>query len=83
MPYKVADGAFNHKMDYVTIFKEILNPEGHPNCITDSKVTAILLNGWILPFAMEQCNALVEHHREGSVPAACAAGLSTYNMCCT
>ena len=30
-------------------FKEILNPEGHPNCITGSKVTAILLNGWILP----------------------------------
>ena len=21
----------------------------HPNCITGSKVTAILLNGWILP----------------------------------
>ena len=28
---------------------EILNPEGHPNCITVSKVTAILLNGLILP----------------------------------
>ena len=23
--------------------------KGHPNCITGSKVTAILLNGWILP----------------------------------
>ena len=30
-------------------FKEILNLEGHQNCITGSKVTAILLNGWILP----------------------------------
>ena len=28
---------------------EILNPEGHPNRTTGSKVTAILLNGWILP----------------------------------
>ena len=38
----VEDGAFSHKI-------EILNPEGHPNCITGSKVTAILLNWWILP----------------------------------
>ena len=45
----VADGAFSNKIDYVTIFKEILNPEGHPNRITSSKVTTILLNGWILP----------------------------------
>ena len=43
----VEDGAFSHKIDYVTIFKEILNLEGHPNSITGSKVTAILLNGWI------------------------------------
>ena len=42
-------GAFSHKIDYVTIVKEILNPERHLNCITGSKVTAILLNGWILP----------------------------------
>ena len=45
----VEDGAFSHKRYYVTIFKEILNLEGNPNCITGSKVTAILLNGWILP----------------------------------
>ena len=30
-------------------FKEILNLKGHQNCITGSKVTAILLNAWILP----------------------------------
>ena len=36
----VAGGAFSHKIDYVTIFKETLNPEGHPNRITGSKVTA-------------------------------------------
>ena len=63
----VADGAFSHKIDYVTIFKEILNPKGHPNCITVSKVTAVLLNGGFCP--------LVDHNREGSAPAACAADL--------
>ena len=30
-------------------FLDILNIEGHPNCITGSRVTAIFLNGWILP----------------------------------
>ena len=28
---------------------EILNLEGHPNCIAGSKVWAIFLNEWILP----------------------------------
>ena len=41
----VEDGAFSHKIDYVAI----LNIEGHQNCITGSRVTAILLNEWILP----------------------------------
>ena len=63
----VADGAFGHKIHYVTIFMEILNPEGNLNCVTDSKVTANLLNVLILP--------LVELYREESAPAACAAGL--------
>ena len=44
----VEDGAFSHKIDSVTIFLKILNLEGHPNCITGSGVTAILLKGWIL-----------------------------------
>ena len=39
----VGDGAFSHKIDYVTIFYEILNLKRHP------KVTAILLNWLILP----------------------------------
>ena len=43
------DGAFSHKIDHVTIFQEILNSKGHPNRITGSKVTAILLKEWILP----------------------------------
>ena len=46
----LGDGAFSHKIDYGTIFKEILNLEGHPNCISGSKVMAISLNGWILSF---------------------------------
>ena len=48
---KLADGAFSHNINYVTIFLEILNPKGHSNCITGSKVKVILLNGWILPIA--------------------------------
>ena len=42
-------GAFSHKIDCVTIFWEILNLEVHPNRITGSGITAILLNEWILP----------------------------------
>ena len=45
----VEDGAFRHKIDYLTILKEILNLKGHLNSITGSKVSAILLNWWILP----------------------------------
>ena len=39
----VGDGASSHKV------LEILNIAGHQNCITGSRVTTILLNGWILP----------------------------------
>ena len=45
----IEDGAFSHKVDYVTIYYEIINLKGHPNRITGSRVTAIFLNGWILP----------------------------------
>ena len=44
----VKNGAFSHKLDYNTIFSKILNLQVQPNCITGSRVTAILLNGWIL-----------------------------------
>ena len=37
----VGDGAFSHKIDYVIIFKEILNLEGHPNPVAGLKVMAI------------------------------------------
>ena len=45
----VEDGAFSHKIDCVTTFSKILNPEEHSNCITGSKVTAIFLIVFILP----------------------------------
>jgi hypothetical protein len=38
----IQDGAFSHK-------REILDLEGHPNQITDSRVTRILPNGLIMP----------------------------------
>ena len=44
-----------------------LNPEWLQQPISGSKVTAILLKGWILPIGGV--------HREGSAPVACAAGL--------
>ena len=34
-------------LPYLGFFDLLL--EGHPNCMTGSKFTAILLNGWILP----------------------------------
>ena len=46
----VQDGALCHKIEYVASFWEILNLEGHLNCIISPRVTAIWLNGWILPF---------------------------------
>ena len=45
----VKNGASRHKTNYIEIFSDILNPEGHQNCCIGSKVTTILLNGWILP----------------------------------
>ena len=42
-------GASSHKTNYIGIVSEILNLKGHLNCSIGSKVTTILLNGWILP----------------------------------
>ena len=41
--------ASSHKTNYIDIFSEILNLEGHLNRCIGSKVTGILLNGWNLP----------------------------------
>ena len=51
----VRDSSSSYEIDYVIVIKNFLNPEGHQNFISGSKVTAILLKGWILP--------LVELHR--------------------
>ena len=45
----VEDGAFSHEIDYASNFKGNLNFKGHQNCSIGSKVTAILVNGGILP----------------------------------
>ena len=41
----VKNGASSHKTNYIGIFSEILNPEGHQNRCIGSKVMVILLNG--------------------------------------
>ena len=46
---RVRDSSSSYKIDYVIVIKTFLNPEGHQNRISGSKVTAILLKGWILP----------------------------------
>ena len=43
----VRDRSSSHKIDYVIVIKNFLNPEGHQNPISGSKVTAILLKGLI------------------------------------
>ena len=50
-----------------TLFSEILNIEGHLNCCIGSKVTAILLNWWILSTGGVTSGRVC--------PAACAAAL--------
>ena len=45
----VEDSYSSYKIDYDTQVKDIINLEGRQNCITISKVMAILLKGWIFP----------------------------------
>ena len=45
----VEDFAFSHRIEYVEICYDILNLKGHHNRTTSSRVTAIFLNGLILP----------------------------------
>ena len=41
----VSNCSSSYKIDYVIVIKIFLNPKGHHNCITGSKVTAILVKG--------------------------------------
>ena len=45
----VRDGTSSYKIDYVIMIKNFLNPKEHQNPFRVSKVTAILLKGWICP----------------------------------
>ena len=45
----VRDSTSSYKIDYVIVIKTFLNPEGHQNCTSGSKVMAILLKRWVLP----------------------------------
>ena len=45
----VKDGSSGYKIDYVVVIKHFLNLEGHQNPMSTSKVTAILLKGFIWP----------------------------------
>ena len=44
----VRDSSSSYKIDDVIVIKNFLNPEGHQNPISGSKVMVILLKGWIL-----------------------------------
>ena len=66
------NGASSHKTNYFDVFSEILYHEGHLNRCIGSKVTAILLNGWILPTGGAALGRVC--------PAACAAGLLFLNF---
>ena len=63
----VKNSATSHITNYIDIFTGNLNLEGHLYCCIGSKVTAILLNGWILPTGGVVSGRVC--------PAACAAGL--------
>jgi hypothetical protein len=43
------DSTSSYKIDSVIVIMNFPHPKGHQNLISGSKVTAILLKGWILP----------------------------------
>ena len=47
----VRDSSSTYKIDYVIVMKKFLNLKRHQNCISGSKVTVILLKGFIWPIA--------------------------------
>ena len=46
----VRDRSSSYKIDYVIVIRNFLNLEEYQNPISGSKVRAILLKGWILPW---------------------------------
>ena len=47
--YGAATPTPSYKIDYFIVIQNFLNPKGQQNPISGSKVTVILLKGWILP----------------------------------
>ena len=45
----IRDISSSYVIDYVIVIKNFQNPKKHQNPINGSKVTVILLKGWILP----------------------------------
>ena len=45
----VRDSSSSYKIDYFIVINNFLNLKGHQNPIIGSKVTAVLLKGWVLP----------------------------------
>ena len=45
----VRDSSLTFQIDYIIVMLSFLNPKGHQNRISGSKVTVILLKGLILP----------------------------------
>ena len=48
-PQLVRDCSSSYEIDLVIVIWNFVNSKGHQNRIRSSKVTAILLKGWILP----------------------------------
>ena len=61
----VRDSSSSYKMDYVIVIKTFLNPKGHQNRNSGSKVTAILMKGRILPIGGA---SLIEGLRSTGLP---------------
>ena len=56
----------SYKIDYILLAKDILNPKEYQNCIIDSKVTAILLKGWMWSLGEVALGRVCDPHREES-----------------
>ena len=65
----VEKGAFSQKINYITIFLEIINLKGHQNHITGTRVMAILLIGWIFPIGQSGEGTLKGLFSTGPTPS--------------
>ena len=45
----VRDRSLSYRIDYFIVIKNFLNPQGHQNTVSGTKVMAFLLKGWVLP----------------------------------